>query len=77
MSEARARLLISSVSTRSDAACISGTLLASRPVVQQFDGGVADAATRRVDDALEGEVVGRLGGGAEIGQRIADLLSRS
>ena len=45
-----------------------------RPVVQELHRGVADAAARRVDDALEGEVVGGLGDDAEIGQRVADLL---
>ena len=32
----------------------------ARVVVQQLDGGVAEAALGHVDDALEGEVVGRL-----------------
>ena len=42
-------------------------------VVQQLDGGVAEAALRHIDDALEGEIVGH-GGLAtrQIGQRIAD-----
>jgi hypothetical protein len=35
-------------------------------VVQHLDGGVAEAALRRVDDALEGEVVGRRMDDAEI-----------
>ena len=35
----------------------------------------ADAAARRVDDALEGEVVGRLADQAQIGQRVADFLA--
>ena len=48
-------------------------LLGPRPVVEEPDRGVADAAARHVDDALEGEVVGRLGGDPEIGQRVADL----
>ena len=40
------------------------------------DGGdrlVAEAALGRVDDALEGEVVGRLGDQAEVGEGVADL----
>ncbi len=50
---------------------------ASRPgaVVQQLHRRLADAAPRRVDDALEGEVVGGLGDDAEIGERVADLLA--
>ena len=42
-------------------------------VVQDLDGGVAEAALRRVDDALEGEVVGRVRGGAQVGEGVADL----
>ncbi len=42
-------------------------------VVQQLNGGVAEAALRRVDDALEGEVVGRCVDDAEIGHGVADL----
>ena len=38
-------------------------------------GGVADAAARLVDDALEGEVVGGLMDQAQIGERVADLLA--
>ncbi len=34
---------------------------------------LADAALGRVDDALEGEIVGRLAHDAEIGHRVADL----
>ena len=41
--------------------------------VQRLQGGVAEAPLRRVDDALEGEVVGRVGGDAQIGERVADL----
>ncbi len=36
--------------------------------------GIADAALRQVDDALEGEVVVGRGGDLEIGERIADFL---
>ncbi len=42
--------------------------------VQQLQGRGADAAARHVDDALEGEVVGRLAHQAQIGERVADLL---
>ena len=45
----------------------------ARMAVDQLDGGGAEAALRRVDDALEGEVVGRVHRGAEIGERVADL----
>ena len=38
-------------------------------------GGVADAAARLVDDALEGEVVGGLMDQAQIGERVAHLLA--
>ena len=65
----------SSVSTSSAAASISGTLPRAGAVVEELDRRVADAAARHVDDALEGEVVGRLHGGAEIGERIADFLA--
>ena len=44
-------------------------------VVQKLDRGVAEAALRHVDDALEGEIVGRLQRRAEIGERVADLGS--
>ena len=42
-------------------------------LVQRFQRRRAEAATGRVDDALEGEVVIRLGDYPQIGQRIADL----
>ena len=45
----------------------------ARVVVQQLDGGVAEAALGHVDDALEGEIVGRLVDDAQIGERIADF----
>ena len=45
----------------------------ARVAVDQLDGRGAEAALRRVDDALEGEVVGRVHGRAEIGERVADL----
>ena len=38
----------------------SGTLLLARMVMQQLHGGVAEPALGHVDDALEGEIVGRL-----------------
>ena len=42
-------------------------------VVQHLHGGVAEAALGHVDDALEGEVVGRLRDDAQIGQRVPDF----
>ena len=42
-------------------------------VVQQLERRVAEPALGRVDDALEGEVVGRLVDEAQIGERVADL----
>ena len=41
--------------------------------MQHLHGGVAQAALRHVDDALEGEIVGRLRDDAQIGQRVADF----
>ena len=63
----------SSVSTSSPTAAISGMLRRARVAMDELDGGGAEAALRRVDDALEGEVVGGVHGGAEIGERVADL----
>ena len=40
-----------------------------------LEGGVADAALGDVDDALEGEVVGRVGDDAEIGDGVADFAA--
>ena len=48
-------------------------LRAPRMVVHQLQGSVAEAALGRVEDALEGEVVGGLRDAAQIGQRIADF----
>ena len=42
-------------------------------VVQHLHGGVAEPALRHIDDALEGEVVGRRVDHAQIGQRVADF----
>ena len=42
-------------------------------VVQHLHGGVAEAALGHVDDALEGEIVGRLRDDAQVGQRVADF----
>ena len=47
--------------------------LLARVVVQHLHGGVAQAALRHIDDALEGQIVGRLRDHAQIGQRIADF----
>ena len=41
--------------------------------MQHLHGGVAEAALGHVDDALEGEIVGRLRDHAQIGQRVPDL----
>ena len=42
-------------------------------VVQELHGGVAEPALGHVDDALEGEVVGRRMDDAQIGERVADF----
>ena len=42
-------------------------------IVKDLQGGVAEAALGQVEDALEGEIIGRLRGAAQIGERIADL----
>ena len=42
-------------------------------VVQQLHAGVAEAALRHIDDALEGQIVGRRIDHAQIGERIADF----
>ena len=42
-------------------------------VVQELHGGVAEPALGHVDDALEGEVVGRQCDHAQVGERVADL----
>ena len=52
-----------------------GNALRPRPVVEQLHRRLADAAARRVDDALEGQIVGALRHHAEIGERVADLLA--
>ncbi len=49
--------------------------LVARQAVQLLQGGAADAAARCVEDALEGEIVGRLGDEPQIGERVADLLA--
>jgi hypothetical protein len=43
--------------------------------VQLLHGRGADAAPRRIEDPLEGKVVGRLVDQTEIGERVADLLA--
>ena len=63
----------SSVSTRKRAACISGMRCAPRIFVQHLQGRFAEAALGRVDDALEGEIVGGLRDAAQIGERVADF----
>ncbi len=47
--------------------------LAARVIVQELQRGIAEPALRRVEDALEGEIVGRLRHAAQVGQRVADL----
>ena len=47
--------------------------LLTRVVVQHLHGGVAQAALGHVDDALEGEIVGRLRDHAQVGERVADF----
>ena len=47
--------------------------LLARIVVQHLQRGVAEAALGHVDDALEGQIVGRLRDHAQIGQRVADF----
>ena len=42
-------------------------------IVQQLHGGVAETPLRHIDDALEGEIVGRRIDHAQIGERIADF----
>src|SRR5439155_26256722 len=49
--------------------------LGARQRVQLLHGRGADAAPRRIQDTLEGEVVGRLVDQTEIGERVADLLA--
>ncbi len=44
-------------------------------VVDDLQGGVAEAALGGVDDAFEGKIVGGLGDDAQIGQRVADFLA--
>ena len=48
-------------------------VFAPRVKLQALQRGVAEAAARHVDDALEGEIVGRLVDEAQIGERVADL----
>ena len=42
-------------------------------LMHEFDGGIAKAALGGVHDALEGEVIGRIGDDPEIGEGIADF----
>ncbi len=42
-------------------------------VVQHLHGGVAEAALGHIDDALEGEIVGRRVDHAQVSQRVADF----
>ena len=50
-----------------------GEPLARRIAADLVDGGLADAAARRVDDALAGHVVGRVHDDLEVGHDVADL----
>ena len=54
---------------------VSTSRRAARRFHQHLDGGIAEAALGHVDDALEGEIVGRLCDKAQIGQGIADFLA--
>ena len=45
----------------------------TRVAVDELHRRFAEAALRRVDDALEGEVVGRVRGRPEVGESVADL----
>ena len=47
--------------------------MARRPVVDPADRGVADAALGHVDDPLDAHLVGRVGDGPEVGDRVLDL----
>ncbi len=47
--------------------------LAPRMIVQELQRRFAEAALRHIEDALEGEIVGGLRGGAQISERIADF----
>ena len=47
--------------------------LLARVVVQHLQRSVAEAALGHVDDALEGEIVGRLCDHAQVGERVADF----
>ncbi len=49
--------------------------LVARQGVELLQSGAADAAARRVQNALESKIVGRLGDEAQIGERVADLLA--
>ena len=42
-------------------------------IVQELHGGVAEPALRHIDDALEGEIVGRRVDHPQIGERVADF----
>ena len=72
-SEARGLGFSSSVPARSRAACSIGTPRARAMSWIWRIAGLAQPALGRVDDALEGEVVGGLRDDAEIGHRVADL----
>ena len=45
----------------------------ARMIVQKLHGGVAEPALRHIDDALEGEIVGRRIDQAQISERVADF----
>ena len=69
----RARDCSSSLSSIEAAASSSGCWRRARVRVDRSERLVAEAALGLVDDPLEGEVVGRLGDQAEIGEGVADL----
>ena len=73
-SDARGLAFNSSVAIRMRAASISGMPRGRATSCSVLQRGVAEAAARHVDDALEGEVVGRLVDEAQIGEGVADFL---
>ena len=55
------------------AASVNGMRLLARVVVQHLQRGVAEAPFGDVDDALEGEIVGRLRDHTQIGEGITNF----
>ena len=63
----------SSVATMARAACGERHAALAGVIVQELHGGVAQPALRHIDDALEGEIVGRRVDHPQIGERVADF----